>query len=350
MTDLVPRLPDVELVKGGDVEVVASRLWRKLLGSRAALTQENYERDLADFAAFHKLPSPKAVIAKLLCQSPGGAHEMVVDYHAHLQRARVGEGDDAQIGYAPATVRRRIYAIRAVVDLAYQLGLVTFLIRFKLGKVEAQRGTAGPGPDGYASVLAALDLAITEARAATDRVQLERALRDRVMIRLLHDSGLRRFEVCGIEWPKGVRLGDEPSVLVLGKGRRRHQWAPISTVCARQVDEYLEVRGRHAGYLLTRTGPQSRASKTARKLDKCTVNRRVAYWGELAGVMFTPHGLKHTATTTALDEEKGDKTVVKQWSRHLSESSLDPYDDRRRQDDRRIAEYLSDPSRAKPHS
>lgn len=351
MSDLVPRDADAtEVVEDDEVLVVAARLWRKLLGSRAALTQENYERDLADFAAFHKLPSAKAVIAKLLSQSPGGAHEMVVDYHAHLQRARVGEGDDAQIGYAPATVRRRIYAIRAVVDLAYQLGLVTFLIRFKLGKVEAQRGTAGPGPGGYAAVLEALETAITTARAAEDREELERALRDRVLIRLLHDSGLRRFEACGIEWPRGVRLGTEPSVLVLGKGRRRHQWVPISTVCATQVEAYLEVRGKHAGYLLTRTGPHARASKTARKLDKCTVNRRVAHWGRQAGVIFTPHGLKHTATTTVLDIEQGDKSIAKQWSRHLSESSLEPYDDRRRQDDRRLTELLSDPSRAKPHS
>lgn len=352
MADLVPsHTATAELVEGDDTTLaVASRLWRKLLGSKAALTQENYERDLNDFAAFHKLPSAKAVIAKLLAQTPGGAHEMVIDYHAHLLHARVGEGEDAQIGYAPATVRRRIYAIRAVVDLAYQLGLVTFLIRFKLGKVEAQRGTAGPGPDGYASVLATLETAITEARAAEDREALELALRDRVAMRLLHDSGLRRFEVIAIEWPKGVRLGDEPSVFILGKGRRRHQWAPISTVCGRQIEEYLEVRGKHAGYLLTRTTQRARTTKTARKLNKCTINRRVTYWGERAGVLFTPHGLKHTATTTALDIEQGDKTIVKQWSRHLAESSLEPYDDRRRQDDRRLAELLSDPSTAKPHS
>ncbi len=343
---LVPRDPAKRaLLEGLSTKERADELWSLFLADKAHLTRENYERDLRSFAEFLGADSVSDALCQLLENSAGYAHKLVVAYHAHLVNARVGEGEQRKIGYAPATIRRRIYALRSVVELANMIGVVNWRIRIKLGSVEPQRGTRGPGPDGYASVLSALDGGISTAREAGDDRALQIALRDRVLIRLLHDSGLRRFETIGIEWPRGVRLEREPSVLVLGKGKRRHQWVPISTICADQIREYLVVRGRRAGYLISGTG-----SRASARMNRSTVNRRVSHWAHVAGVPFTPHGLRHTATTTALDAEKGDKRVVKRWSRHQVESSLDPYDDRRRQDDRRLAEILSDPSEAEPHS
>ena len=85
-------------------------------------------------------------------------------------------------------------------------------------------------------------------------------------------------------------------------------------------------------------------------MARSTVNRRARHWATVAGVDFTPHGLRHTAITTVLDAVDGDLRLAARWSRHLSLASLRPYDDRRRNDDRRLTELIADPSVAEPHS
>jgi integrase/recombinase XerC len=324
----------------------AEEAWRLYLADKAALTQENYGRDLQAFAEYVGHGDGMVALAWLFTLDAVAGNKTIHGYHAHLVTVRIGEGPDQQIGYADATVRRRIYALRAIVGRAKLYNIVNWEIDLELPSAEPARRTRGPGPDGYAAVLDALEKAIQEARDSEDRLrQLEIALRDRVLVRLLHDSALRRTETTGIEWPLGVRLGNEPSVLVLGKGKRRQQWVPISTTCAAQIKAYLDVRGRRAGYLITGTG-----SRAAARMSKSTVNRRIAHWADVAGVPFTPHGLRHTAITTALDASDGNRRVVRQFSRHKSEASLGPYDDARLQHDRRLAELVSDPSDAEPHS
>lgn len=325
---------------GLDIEA-AEEAWRHYVADKAELTRQNYERDLRAFAEFVGQPDAMSALAFWFRQGPAGGNKVIHGYKAHLLDVRLESGRP----YAPATIRRRIYALKAVLRQARIYQIVTWDVDIMLPDPEPQRQTRGPGPDGYAAVLEALDRGIEAARADGDDQKLEIALRDRVMIRLLHDSGLRRTETTGIEWPVGVRLGREPSVLVLGKGKRRHDWLAISTRCRDQIEEYVAVRGKRPGYLLCAVGRKSK-----KRLNKSTVNRRVNHWAEVAGVHFTPHGLRHTATTTALDQERGDKRVVRRWSRHRAEASLDAYDDRRRQDDRRIAEILSDPGTAEPHS
>lgn len=345
-TTLVPVALQV-VAPRGDLDLAAAHeAWTLYLADKAELTRENYGRDLQAFAEYVGQTDGMAALAFLFTLDAANGNKIIHGYHASLVTVRLGEGDNQQIGYAEATVRRRIYALRAIVRRAKRYNLINWEIDLELPAAEAERRTRGPGPDGYAAVLTVLEKAIAGARLSEDtRRQLEIALRDRVFVRLLHDSGLRRTETTGIQWPLGVRLEHEPSVLVLGKGKRRQQWVPISTPCSEQIQAYLDVRGRRAGYLLTGTG-----SRAAARMSKSTVNRRIAYWAALAGVVFTPHGLRHTAITTALDASDGNRRIVKQFSRHRAEASLGPYDDSRLQHDRRLSELLSDPSEAEPHS
>ena len=318
-------------------------LWALFLLDKADLTRENYERDLKAFAEFLGLDSVAEAVNHLVHSTGPQAHTMIVRYLGFLTSVPVEHKGRVQEGYAPKTIHRRIYALRSVIELGRTAGVIQWKLgRIKLPTPEPVRSTRGPGPDGYAAVLAALEHAVTQARRDRDR---ELALRDRVLIRLLHDSGLRRAEVVSIEFPRGVRLSDEPSVQVLGKGRRRHQWVPISAPCVEAIRAYLTVRGQRAGYLVRATGGDGRS-----KLDRSTVNRRARHWARIAGVDFTPHGLRHTAITSVLDEVKGDLRRAARWSRHQSVESLRPYDDKRRQDDRQLTEFLADPGSAEPHS
>lgn len=316
-------------------------LWTLWLANKAELTRRNYQQDLRSFAAFVGADSvPEAITRLVSCDSPT-AHTVALRYQAYLRETPIQHGGETRKGYAPATICRRIHALRSVVNLARELQIIDWsLDQIKLPTPEPVRSTRGPGPEGYAAVLAAIDEAAESSKGRNHLI----ALRDRVMMRLLHDSGLRRFEVVGIEYPRGVRLDKEPSVLVLGKGKRRHQWVPISAPCVEALKSYLDVRGHRAGFLIKGTGRHSSS-----RMDRSTVNRRAGYWAEVAGVDFTPHGLRHTAITTVLDAVDGDFRLAKRWSRHLSVASLRPYDDRRRNDDRRLTELISDPARAEPH-
>ena len=75
----------------------------------------------------------------------------------------------------------------------------------------------------------------------------------------------------------------------------------------------------------------------------------MAYWSKRAESPVTPHGLRHTAATTVLDQVNGDFRIASQWSRHENPESLRAYDDARRDDARRLTEAISDPSTAEPH-
>lgn len=329
--------PAFNKLEGGD------DLWTLFLLDKADLTRENYARDLRAFAGFLGVPTVAEAVNLLVRCSGPDAHTVIIRYLGYLTTVPVHHGGEVRVGYAPKTIHRRIYALRSVIELGRTAGVIPWKLgRIRLPAPDPVRSTRGPGPDGYAAVLEALDQAIAKAGSDRDR---QLALRDRVLLRLLHDSGLRRAEVVGIEFPRGVRLTDDPSVLVLSKGKRRHQWVPISAPCAEAIRAYLDARGQRAGYLIRGTGKQARG-----KMDRSTVNRRAHRWATVAGVAFTPHGLRHTAITSVLDEVKGDLRIAARWSRHQSLASLRPYDDRRRQDDRRLTEFLSDPDAAEPHS
>jgi len=329
----------------------AQQLWELFLLDKAELTRENYASDLRCFARFLGCETPGEALNTLLRAAAPEAHKAMVSYQAYLGKVRFfRKGDDpetakpVQTGYAPATINRRIYAIRAVIELANICGLVQWKLQLKLRRAETS-DVRGCGPEGYGSILAAIDLAIEKARESDNDRSLELALRDRVLMRLLHDTGLRRAEAVGVEWPLGVILDAKPRVLILGKGRTRQEWRPISSPCAVAIQRYVQQRGKQPGYLLVSTHPSNRGGQ----LDLSAVNRRVTHWSAKAESPVTPHGLRHTATTSVLDLVDGDFREATLWSRHLSMEGLRPYDDARRDEARALTEAISDPSKAKPH-
>ena len=233
----------------------ARQLWDMFLRDKAGLTKEHYATDLRCFARFTGCQDEYEAIEKLLhCTAPE-ANATIVAYIGFLRDAKFyRDGDDPasaepiQFGYAPATIRRRIYAIRSVTDLANTLGLVTWKINIKLRKAQNVRDTRGCGPSGYNAILDALNCALDDARETEVARDIEIVLRDIILVRLLHDSGLRRVETTRIEWPDGVILDPtDPRVLVLRKGRVRMNWKAISIACADAIREYVAGPGRKQG-------------------------------------------------------------------------------------------------------
>src|SRR5262245_39414133 len=149
----------------------AGRLIGAFLSGRSPQTLRAYRKDLEDLAAFLRVPDVEAIPGVLLAAGQGAANERALAYRAHLQGR----------GLAPATVNRRLAAVRSLVKLTRVLGLVPWALDVEGLRSETYRDTRGPGRQGFRRLLAVL-----EGRADA------KGFRDRALLRLLFDLGLRR--------------------------------------------------------------------------------------------------------------------------------------------------------------
>src|SRR5690606_26192765 len=101
-----------------------------------------------------------------------------------------------------------------------------------------------------------------------------------------------------------------------------------------------DARGAAAGEPLFQNHSRAQCS---RRLAGGGIARILAELGRRAEppVQLTPHGLRHTATTEALNLTGGDVRQVKHFTRHRKLETVLVYDDRRRDAGGAIAEALA---------
>jgi integrase/recombinase XerC len=251
----------------------------------------------------------------LLSAGHGRANELALRYRAHLQGR----------GLAAATVNRRLAALRSLVKLGRTLGMVAWALEVDGVPAEGYRDTRGPGADGFRRLLAELD-----------GRQDVKGVRDRAVLRLLFDLGLRRGEVSGLDvadfCPDGLAL------LVLGKGRSEKARLTLPGPTADAVRAWLAVRpGGADPALFVSLDVASRGHR----LTGQAVYLVVRGLGEKAGVRARPHGLRHAAITAALDLLGGDVRRVQKFSRHRNVQTVLRYDDSRRDEGGDIARRVA---------
>ena len=121
-TALVPVSPAVALPTR-----TASRLVAAFLEGRNPRTLDAYRRDLEDFRAFLNVPTSNDAARVLLASGQGAANETALRYRADLLARKL----------APATVNRRLAAVRSLVKLARLLGVVPWTLDVGSGVVGA---------------------------------------------------------------------------------------------------------------------------------------------------------------------------------------------------------------------
>src|SRR5437016_2270416 len=92
------------------------RLIVAFLSGRSPRTLLAYGRDLDHFANWSNAPSRAEAARLLLSAAAGAANEAVLSYRSHLLAC----------GLSPATVNRRLAALRSLVKLGEVLGLVNW--------------------------------------------------------------------------------------------------------------------------------------------------------------------------------------------------------------------------------
>jgi integrase/recombinase XerC len=294
---LEPHGPQLQLTRPR-----ADGLVERFLTRQKPTTREAYAQDLADFARFLGAPSNQAAAVQLLTGDPKLADQLVHDYLVQLR----------QRGLASATINRRLSTLRSLVRLARLFQLVSWTLELPGEKLERSRDTRGFGLDDMHRLLGALEER-EDAKAA----------RDRALLRLAFDLGLRRGELAGLDLE---HLDLEAGTLaVLGKGQESHELLTLPPETIAVLRAWLEQRGRVAGPLFINF---DRAGK-GQRLTPTSIYRIVRELGDQVQVRARPHGLRHAAITAVLDLSQGDVRAAARFSRHADIRTLTVYDDNR---------------------
>ena len=286
-----------------DPSSAASRLLAAFFGGRKAETIKAYQADLEDFRAFVQVSNLNQATNLLLGRGLGQANALVLDYKARLRERKL----------TPATINRRLAALRSLVKLARTVGLISWRLEVEGMKMEGYRDTRGPGRIGFRDMLHVLD-----------RRKDAKAIRDRAILRCFFDLGLRRAEVLHLDLQDLDRQAG--TLAVLGKGRTQKELLTLPFETKAAIEAWLAIRGDGAGPLFHSL---DRARKGDGRLTGAGLYDMVRKLGAKAGLRVWPHGLRHAAITAALDLTGGNVRAVQKFSRHRDVRVIERYDDNR---------------------
>lgn len=298
-------------------------------------TRDAYRRDLRDFARFLGVATPGEAVSTLLDAGGGRANLIAFGYRRHLE-----SGDGRARPCSPATVARYLTALRSVIEMAGRLGRCTWSLRVDTPRVEAYRDTRGPGRDGWRSMVE-----VVTAESKLERDDRGKAVRDLAILRLLHDTFLRRAEVAGLDLEHvelDQRFGHPDAIWILGKGRAARERMDLAPATARALGDWLTVRGHEAGPVFI---PLDRlaATRAPTRLTGRSIARIVNAVGRRAKLprRVAPHGLRHEAITRAV--EMGESLIdVQLTARHKDPRTTQRYIDRVKNPQRRISRLISE--------
>jgi integrase/recombinase XerC len=286
------------------------------LSGRNERTIRAYRHDLADFARFLDAASISAASRLLFSASAFDANVLAHSYRANLLQRRL----------QPASINRRLAALRSLVKWGAALGAVNWELIVKNERAVAYRDTRGPS----ATTVRRLLLVVSRRTDA-------HGVRDFALLRLLYDLALRRNEVATLEM-QHVSL-DRMTILILRKGYADRVTMTIGPLTAAALQRWIEARGSEDGPLFTNF---DRARKSERqRLTGTSINRIVQSWGRKLGLHLTAHQIRHSAITAALDVTQGDVRAVARFSGHKKIETLLIYDDNRRDMGGEISRIIS---------
>jgi len=296
-----------------------------LADKRSESTRYAYEKDINDFlkTMTGKPACPDSVL-EFLHLEERLAVAVVLKYKAKLIN---GEGRKAPL--SEATVNRRLAAIRSLVEMGRKLGVCHYSLEdIKGEKVAQYRDTTGVDRATFERVLQQCDRTTPSGK------------RDYALLRLLWGNALRRNEVSQLN----VRDFDPASktLRILGKGRgTQSEVVDLGTATVVAIADWLEVKPVRAG----ETNPLFTALDLANPGHRLTgdgIRKIVVRHSKNAGIkkQMSPHRIRHSAITAALDATDGNVRKVQKLSRHRKLDTLMIYDDNRGRDQQDVTEML----------
>lgn len=286
--------------------------WRREIDEDTARA---YDQAVDDFARWMGTDRRSAVVE--LLQHPGHANHLAVSYKDHLRHER---------GLSSSTITVRLAAIKRVVRLARRLGLISWAIEVRAPKSERYRDTAGPGVDWIRRAFQHLSGDLSPA-----------AVRDRAIIRLAYNLGLRRGSISTLDLSDVDLAAGTITVWLKGKAESRVKTVPGKALQA--LADWIYVRGGLPGSALFVALDKAH---WGHRLSGRSIARLVSHLALRIGGKARPHGLRHTAITEALERSGGDIAAVMAFADHSRSETTARYDDNRRNRAGKIAELLDE--------
>ena len=293
---------------------MALALW--LANYRSKNTRAAYAFEIEAFAKFFAGGDIPKAVKQLLSLEDGPANAVADAWRQHKIREM----------QSSSTINRSMAALNSFVKAARRVGATKLRLEAKGEPSVPYRDTRGPGA---ANVRRMIEAAGRQKNAA-------KAARDGAMLALLFHRGLRRGEVVSLNLSH-VDL-EAGTVSILGKGRTERTPLTIPPQICAALAAWLDHRGE--------AGPNDplfidlSSNSRSERISGCGIHHVVRKLGEEIGIRARPHGLRHSAITTALDAFGGDYRKVKGFSRHRNIATVEKYDDNREDHGGQVADAL----------
>lgn len=292
-----------------------------LADTRSENTRRAYEKDVNDF--FKEMTGSVASVdsvLEFLHLEERQAVAVVLKYKAKLVKK----------GLKEATVNRRLAALKSLVTMGRKLGVCAYsLSDIKGEKNQAYRDTTGVSKEAFKLILQQCNLDTLKGK------------RDYALLRLLWDNALRRNEIAQAnveDFEPGSR-----TLMIRGKGKgTQTQTINLTTSATTALTVWLDARGKMRG-----DAPLFCALDYANNGHRLTgeaMRYIVDKLSREAGITkkMSPHRIRHSAITAALDATDGNLRKVQKLSRHAKIDTLLIYDDNRSNDQQELSDLLGD--------
>jgi len=248
-----------------------------------------------------------ALLAQFLLLDSHQAFELVSQYHGLLIARQL----------APATINQKLAAIKSLVNYASQAGKCHYtLTNIKAEKLIQYRDTKGISKEQFKLMLEAID---------PDTLL---GLRDRSILLLLWTNALRRSEIVNCDVKDFFPTAGE--LVITGKGKiGQPETISLGKGAVAAIDNWLAKRGNY-----TTNDPLFCAVHKGywgNRLHTHSIYKLVQKYAKLAGIdkVMSPHRIRHSSITEALNLTNGDVRKVQKLSRHSNLNTLMIYDDNR---------------------
>ena len=284
-----------------------------LATKRSPHTRRVYQKDIQNFLSDINLE-----LGKFLSLDRHGAYALVSRYKGELIKNNLKS----------ATINRRLAAIKSLVAFSYNCGHSDFMLESVKGeKLSAYRDTSGVDPETFKRVLSGID-----------RTSLK-GVRDYALLMLLWSNALRRSEVS-----KASIADFDPvtkTLRIFGKGRGNNaETVSLGSGTVMAIMAWLEARGEvnPDKSLFVSINPGYRDGRLSTQGIYNIVSDRF----QSAGITKTmsPHRVRHSSITAALEATGGDVRRVQKLSRHSSLNTLLIYDDNRKNHQKEVSDLL----------
>ena len=293
-----------------------------LSDKRSPNTKAAYQKDINDFfrEMTGNLATPDSVL-EFLHLTESQAVKVVLKYKARL----------FQRGLKEATVNRRLSAIKSLVAMGKKLGVCAYSLTdiIKGEKSEKYRDTTGVSRDDFRLILQQCDLTTVKGK------------RDYALLRLLWDNALRRNEIAQANISDFDP--DSRALKIRGKGKGTEtQTIDLAPVTVQAISSWLTERGHSEpdAPLFIALDFANHGHRLTGEAIRYTVDKLT----KKAGITkkMSPHRVRHSSITAALDATDGNIRKVQKLSRHADPRTLMIYDDNRHKDQQEISGLLAD--------